>query len=342
MELERIRAGEDVFSAQHVPALLCELAQERLGHEEAALAHYDAAVRADVVSPAMERALQASSELLARRGEWGEAQRRLSQLAVHASTDAVRAAARIATARALAMQGRGPESLALLDAVDLSYPPRDELDAQDRCLVRARGNLAAGNPQQALRELDQRAAAHKALGLTPEDLELRARALEALGSTLEASRAWLACASMSSGKEKIEALLASARLATAGGDDLAVLAVARLAQGDARATRLQETAGDVRRNLGLDASPTATAETLEGRWKDRARLAPSDRIALAVRCVAAVAHERSVEEAAHFARTALSELDGADGSPVRVALAECYERRGLWAEAARVWSGGDF
>ena len=55
----------------------------------------------------------------------------------------------------------------------------------------------------------------------------------------------------------------------------------------------------------------------------------------------AVAHARSVEDAAQFARIALSELDGADGSPVRAALADSYERRGLWTEAARVWNGGD-
>jgi hypothetical protein len=319
-------------------------AQEKLGHEEAALAHYDAAVRTDAPSPAMELALRASSELLARRGEWGEAQRRLSQLAVRASSDALRAQARVATARMLAMQGRGPESLALLDAVDLSFPPRDDADAQDRRLVRARGYLAAGNAREALRELDQRAAAHKALGSTSEDLELRARSLEMIGATLEASRAWLACASLSGDRAKIDALIASARLAAAGGDDLSVLMIARLAEGDPRGARLQEMARDIRERLGFDAARAGSsdsADALEARWAQRARLAPSDRVALAARCVSAVARARSVEDAAQFARTAMSELDGADGSPIRSALAASYERRGLWERAANVWSGGE-
>jgi tetratricopeptide (TPR) repeat protein len=183
-------------------------AQERLGHEDTALAHYDAAVRTDVVSPAMELALQASSDLLARRGEWAEAQRRLSQLAVHAADEGLRASARVATARALAMQGRGTEANALLDAVELSYPSRDEREAQDRRLVRARAHLAAGNAADALRELDQRAALHRSFGSTPEDLELRARALEATGSLVEASRAWLACATLSNGRAKDDAFAA--------------------------------------------------------------------------------------------------------------------------------------
>ena len=316
--------------------------QERLGHDEAALAHYDAAVRADVASPAMELALQASSDLLARRGEWGEAQRRLSQLAVHASSESVRAAARIATARALAMQGRGPEALALLDAVDLSYPPHTEREAQDRLLVRARAELAAGDAPRALRVLDQRAAAHKSLGLAAEDLELRARALELGGSTLEASRAWLACASLASGRARADALASAARLASAGGDDLSVLFLARLAQSEPAAAPVQRAASDVRKRLQLDGAPADTVEALEGSWKKRAGLAPAERVALAARCVTAVARARTVDDAAQFARSALNELDGLDATPVRAALAASYERRGQWSAAARVWSGGDF
>lgn len=314
--------------------------QERLGHEEAALAHYDAAVRTDVVSPAMEEALQAASDLLSRRGEWGEAQRRLSMLAVHASADSLRASARIAMARALARQGRGTESLALLDAVDLSYPPHDDREVQERRLVRARGHLAAGDAADALRELDLRATAHAALGLTPEDLELRARALDAAGSPLEASRAWLACAALSSGREKQDALLSAARLAKAGGDDLALLLIARLTDGGEQAALVQRMADEAREHLGLDGAPADSVEALEARWKERLRLAPSDRVTLAARCVTALARSRSLEDAAQLARTALAELDGADGSPVRAALAASYERRGLWPQAARVWNGG--
>lgn len=332
----------------------CELgrAQERLGHDDDALAHYDAAVRTDITSPAMERALQAASDLLARRGEWGESQRRLSMLAVHAASESVRAAARVATARALAMQRRGPESLALLEAVDLSYPPRSEREMQDRRLVRARAHLALGDANSALRELDARAAAHEALGFAAEDLELRARALELAGAPLEASRAWLACASCSSGVAKEDALTSAARLALAGGDELAVVLIARLAQGGAASARIERMADEVRQRLRLDLASADTIESLEKSWKERARLAPADRAQLAARCVSAMARGRSVQDAAEFARTALAELaefagpdgsggaGGSDGAPIRAALAASYERRGQWSDAARVWSGG--
>ena len=315
--------------------------QERQGHDEAALAHYDAAVRTDVVSPSMDLALQASSNLLTRRGDWGEAQRRLSQLAVHATTDSLRASARLAIARALAMQGRGPESLALLDAVDFSYPARDDRETQDRRLVRARAHLAAGHAPEALRELDRRAGAHPAFGLTGEDLELRARALDASGAPLEASRAWLACASLANEREKQGALAEAARLASAGGDELAVLLIARLASGNARGELVQRMARQVRERLSLDSAPNDTLTSLESAWKQRAKLAPSERVALAARWVTAVSRERSLEEAVPFARAALAELDGADGSPVRAALASSYERRGLWSQAASTWNGSE-
>jgi tetratricopeptide (TPR) repeat protein len=325
-------------------------AQERLGHDEAALAHYDAAVRTDIESPAMEQALRAASDLLSRRGSWGEAQRRLSLLAVHASAESVRASARIATARALAMQGRGPEALALMDAVDISYPPHGDHEVEDRLLVRARAQLAAGNAPGALEELDRRSLTHTSLGSTREDFELRARALEAAGSPLEAARAWLASASLADGPEKVEALVSAARLAAAGGDDLAVLFIARSADGgvrdSTRKAQVERLADAARAHLGFldmpaeSTDPVHSIDALEPRWAARAKLTPSDRVALAARFVTAVARARTIDDALAVARTALSELDGADGTPVRAALAEIYERRGLWSQAARVWNGG--
>jgi len=335
--------------ASRVARLHLGRAQERLGREEAALAHYDAAVRTDVASPATEQALLAASDLLLRRGEWGEAQRRLSQLAVHAAEESVRVSARITTARTLAMQGRGVEALSLLDAVDLSYPPRDEQDVQDRLLARARAHLATGNAASALSALDQRAAGHASFGLTREDLELRARALDALDAPIESARAWLAISSLATGRERAAALAAAARLADRGGDDIALLFISRLAADDdalgspesADASLLDRLAGNAEERLGLTGGPAATLEALERRWERRAGLTPSDRVDLAVRCISAIASLRSVEDAALLYRTAMSELDGADGSPVRAALASSYEARGLWAEAAQVWGGGD-
>ncbi|MFN0007773.1 MAG: hypothetical protein ACKVXR_07680 [Planctomycetota bacterium] len=325
--------------ASRVARLQLGRAQERVGRDEAALAHYDAAVRGEVVSPAMEQALLAASELLLRRGEWGEAQRRLSRLAVRAAEEVVRVSARISTARILALQGRGVEALSLLDAVDLSYPPRDERDFQDRLLVRARGLLATGSAPAALAALDRRAAAHASFGLTQEDLELRARALEALEAPAEAARAWLAISSLASGREKASALEAAARLADRSGDDIALLFIARLAVDDASSPLVERLASEAEERLGLTHGPAATLEALERRWEKRAALTPSERVDLAARCISAVASLRSVEDAALVARTALSELDGADSAPVRAALAASFERRGLWSQAAQVWGG---
>jgi hypothetical protein len=320
-------------------------AQERLGHDEAALAHYDAAVRSDVTSPAMDRALQAASDLLWRRGDYGEAQRRLSQLAVHAADPALRCSARIATARALALQGRGPEALGLLDAIELSFPPRDDRDGEERRLVRARAELASGNPSAALLDLDRRAVAHAALGLTSEDLELRARALDSLGATLEASRAWLACASLSSGRAKQDALASALRLSAAGGDALGVIFIAKLAdekdQSDADRAIAKRLVAEARERLALEELPGASMEALASRWQSRARLAPSDRAALAARCIQSAARTHSIDEALQYARTAITELDGADPALVRGALAESYERRGMWSQAAALWNGAE-
>jgi tetratricopeptide (TPR) repeat protein len=331
--------------ASRIARLQLGRAQERLGHEEAALAHYDAAVRADVVSPAMEEALLAASDLCLRRGEWGEAQRRLSQLAVQSAAESVRIYARITTARTLALQGRGAEALNLLDAVDLSYPPSGPEQVHERLLVRARGQLAAGNAAAALAALDRRAVEHASFGQSCEDLELRARALDALGAPLEAARAWLAVSTLSTGRERASALAAAARLADRGGDDIALLFISRLAADGAAESSsrslIERLADDAQDRLGLTAGPRAAVEALERRWERRAGLTPSDRVDLAVRCIPAIADLRSVEEAALVARTALSELDGADGRPMRAALAASYERRGLWSQAARVWGGGD-
>jgi hypothetical protein len=98
---------------------------------------------------------------------------------------------------------------------------------------------------------------------------------------------------------------------------------------------------EARERLALDETPDASAEALEARWQRRARLAPSDRIALAARCIHAVARARSIDDAAQIARTAMAELDGADAAPIRAALAESYERRGMWSQAAKLWNGGD-
>jgi len=335
--------------ASRVARLHLGRAQERLGHEEAALAHYDAAVHPEVVSPAMEQALQAAGDLLMRRGDWAEAQRRLSKLAIRAADESVRVSARIATARALAMQGRGPEALGLLDSVDLSHPPRDQRETADRRLVRARAYLVAGDPTAALAALDQRAATHAAFGLTQEDLDLRARALDELGAPIESARAWLACASLSSGRERGEALAAAARLARAGGEDLSLLFIARLARDGAESSPsedpnmalVERLSSEAEEHLGLAGGSAGSVEALELAWKSRGVLAPSERVHLAERCVQTIARMRSLEEAARLARTAISELDGADGTPVRAALAASYERRGMWSQAARLWSGGD-
>jgi len=316
-------------------------AQERRGHADAALTHYDAATRDGASSPAAERALLAAGELLMRRGEWNEALRRFSQLAQSSPDQRTQASARIAVARALAEQGRGVEALALVDVVDLSYPSRGAADVAERRQARARGHLAAGAPAEALRELDARAASDPRLAEDFEDLELRARALEELGSPREAARAWLACATVASvanGDERAEALHAAARLSAGAGDDIAVLFIERLARGGTRAADISYYADGARARLGLGRDERDLG-FLEERWAQRARISPAERAALAVDVVAATARERGASAAADVARAALDEVPAAAGRAIRSALAVAYENEGSWAEAARVWGG---
>lgn len=312
--------------------------QERTGHEDAALMHYDAAVRDGQDSPAAQRALRAAGGLLMRRGEWSEAMRRFSRLAQTSQDEETQVEARISISRALAEQGRGAEALALVDVIDLSYPPRDEKAVAARRLARARAHLASGSAADALRELDRRAASDPRLSATPEDLALRARALEELQAPLEAARAWLACSSVAGPSDRDEALLAAARLSAAGGDDIAVLFVERLARGGARATDVARLADAARTRLGIGAD-VRDLDQLQRRWDARARLAPRDLAALAAELVAAVARERGADEAALVARTALAEVPDAEARAIRSALAVAYEKEGAWAEAARTWGG---
>jgi TolA-binding protein len=314
------------------------IAQERRGHEDAALTHYDAAARDEVDSPAAERALRAASDLLMRRGRWDAAMQRLSRLARTSPQRNVQIDARLGVARALAEQGRGTEALALVDVVDLSYPPSGEAEVAARRLVRARGHLAAGAPASALRELDARAVLDPRLGESLDDLELRARSLEQLDSPLEAARAWLACAGSRVPADRGDALASAARLSASAGDDLAVLFIERVAQGGSAEAAVTRLADSARVRLGL-ADHERSVEHLEKSWADRAQLTGRDRAALASDLVSATARERGAEEAAVVARKALETVSATDGRSIRTALAIAYENEGAWAEAARVWGG---
>lgn len=313
-------------------------AQERRGFEDAALTHYDAATRDDAQSTATERALQSAGNLLLRRGDWSEAMRRFSRLAQGSRDVRTQATARIAMSRALAEMGRGAEALALVDVVDLSYPPIDAQEAADRRLARARAHLSSGSAADALSELDARASSDPRLGGQVEDLGLRARALEELGAPLEAARAWLACASVASPSDRAEALLAAARLSAAGGDDIAVLFIERLARGGSRAAEVTRRADTARSRLGLGPDER-DLEHLEKRWEERSRLSPREHAALASDLVTATARERGAEAAAAIARTALAEVPEAESRTIRSALAIAYETEGSWAAAARIWGG---
>jgi len=312
--------------------------QEVDGHEDAALTHYDAAVRDGRDSLATERALLAAGKLLVRRGEWNEAMRRFSRLAASTQDESMQIEARLAISHALAEQGRGTEALALVDVVDLSYPARDAKDLAARCLARARGHLTAGSPASALRELDKRAASDPRLGSLVVDLVLRARALEELGSPLEAARAWLACSSAPAPADRADALYSAARLSAAGGDDIAVLFVERLARGGPRAAELARLAAAARARLGLDEA-AGDLSGIERRWDSRAGLTPRELVALAAELVTATARAHGADAAAPVARRALDEVPNSDARPIRSALALAYESEGAWTEAARTWGG---
>jgi|GEM_PF-5015677 len=312
--------------------------QEELGHEDAALAHYDAAVVDPANSPASDRALRASGALLMERADWSAAMRRFSRLAQSSADESTQIEARLAIAHALAEQGRGPEALALIDVIDLSYRPTTPTDVAERRLARARAHMAAGSAAEALRELDKRAASDPRLGARIDDLSLRARALEELDAPLEAARAWLACSSVATPAQRGDALIAAARLSAAGGDDIAVLFVERLARGTARADEVARLADSARERLGIDLEARGFAR-LEERWRTRSELKPRERAALAVELVTALARERGADAALAVAREAQEELPDSEARSIQSALAAAYEREGAWVDAARVWGG---
>lgn len=333
-----VREFPDRESAR-VARLALGIVQERRGNEDAALTHYDAAARDAKGSPAAERALKAASDLLMRHGEWDEAMHRLSRLAQSSKDDDTQASVRLAIARSLAEQGRGVEALALVDVVDLTYPAHDEAQVAERRLMRARAHLASGAPLLALMELDARAAADPMAGGQPDDLGLRAQALEELGSPREAARAWLARSTLVVDPAgRADALHAAARLSASSGDDIAVLFIERLARGTAREAEVADYADAARARLGLGPD-LHDLPFLEERWSQRARVAPADRATLAADLVIATARERGAEAAAGVARTALDEVPLEAGRAIRAALAVAYESEGSWAEAARVWGG---
>ncbi len=312
--------------------------QEKLGHEDAALAHYDAAVVDPTNTPASERALRAAGALLLERGDWSAAMRRYSRLAQSSADERTQIEARLAIAHALAEQGRGAEALALIDVIDLSYRPISAEEVAERGLSRARAHMAAGQATEALHELDKRAASDPRLGGRIDDLSLRARALEALDAPLEAARAWIACSSVAAPAHRGDALLAAARLSAAGGDDIAVLFIERLAQATARADEVTRLADSARERLGIDPDARGLAR-LEERWRTRSVLPSRERAALAVELVTVLARERGADAATTVAREAQEELPGPEARSIRSALASAYESEGAWAEAARVWGG---
>lgn len=314
------------------------LAQEKRGHDDAALTHYDAAAHEATASPAAERALRNAGRLFLRRGEWASAIDRLSRLAQSSPDRAVQIEARLGVSHALSEQGRGVEALALLDVVDLSYPARDAGEIAQRRLARAHGHLAAGAAGAALHELDARAVSDPRLGNELGDLHLRARVLEELGSPLEAARAWLACAGATFDEARADSLLAAARLSALGGDDLAVLFIERVARGGSRTEEVTRVADAARVRLGLAVSEP-DLEQLEKRWDDGATLSARDRAKLAAELVTETARSRGADAAASVARTTLDAVPAAEGRTIRTALAVAYENEGAWAQAARVWGG---
>ncbi|MBL8861970.1 MAG: hypothetical protein JNK02_08145 [Planctomycetes bacterium] len=313
-------------------------AQELRGHEDAALVHYEIAAGDASESPASLDALAAAAELMIRRGEWAGALHKLSRLAQGSSEEAEQIRARLGIARCLAEQGRGTEALALLEVVDVSYPVRGPTDVAARALARTRALLAAGRPADALHELDRRAGIDPRHGERSEDLGLRARALQELNAPLEAARAWLACSTAAKGAERDDALASAARLAAAGGDDLAVLFVERLARGGGRHEEIALAADRARVRLGL-AALELDLPRLEQRWSARARVGSKERAQLARDLVRALAREHGAAAAASLARAAIEELPAGDARTVRTALAVAYENEGAWEQAALVWGG---
>ena len=206
--------------------------EELRGNDGAALASFEQLVESHPASTLVAASLFDAARILMRRREWEVAAQRLMDMLRLESAQALEIPGRLALARCTAMLDRPDQALDMVDALD-SFTPAVELDdVQQRRAVRARALVAAARPREALAQLDLLDSAERGPELEREALELRAQALEGVGEHGLASRAWIAVSQRVRGNEVTIALRHAARLALAANDEVAVLLIRGLADGE--------------------------------------------------------------------------------------------------------------
>jgi tetratricopeptide (TPR) repeat protein len=239
---------------RHPAAATARLAQGELeelrGRNEAARSRYLDVLARDPASSASAEAYLRAGRIAAARGDWSEASEHFRALANLAGAGEYRAIARVELARTTLELGDAASALHILDALETSHPCSERTELTARALVRIEALLAAGRPQDALLELESRAAGFDALGARAVPA-LRARALQGADLSAEAARAWLLVAREEPGPARGEHYRTAARLAAQAGDPAAVLFVAREARAAGFGTLVAELEECARAELGL-------------------------------------------------------------------------------------------
>jgi TolA-binding protein len=334
--------------------------QSRRKNDEAACTHYDSVAKLRPDSPLAAEALWRAGSILQARGDWSEAAVRFSRLANLPRASSWTVKARLQLARSLAIAGDGTRALPMLDSLDRLFPANSNDERSLRLGVRATALCAAGRASEALTALDEALRLVPDLAAAPDMMRLRAEALERVGQTAAAGRAWLACAQAFEGAPKRVALENSARLALAASDFVGVLFLERESVGTGAEPAIAVLASRAREKLGFEAQHEPTndsriaqaeeflalgslseAETLaEPMWQGRSALSAGQLARVSLVHARAIDAKSGIEPAIAVLRDAMSRLkDPALRKRIYLLAGELYERHENFDLAVEAYGG---
>lgn len=334
--------------------------QERRKNQGAARAHYDTLLRTFPESPYFVESLMRAATILSKLGSWREASSYWSKLANHPPPNPYAVLARVELARSLAMSGDGRQALALIDELELTAPPSSLAERADRLYVRSAALVANGDGKSGLECLEQAMKTGLDQAATLDAARLRADALDRADRPTEAARAWLAFANNCQDERRREAFVRAAQSAEHAGDHLGVLFVERTAVGSGAEPRIRPIADAARVALGLEdhdengvierlsraetqceeQSYTLAAATIDGVWRDRARLAEPELVRAALVRARCASELDGVKAAIDALKGALPEIKRPENRRRIYLLAgELYEQRSEWELAAQAYGG---
>jgi tetratricopeptide (TPR) repeat protein len=274
------------------------------GHLAAASEQFDGLVERFPLSARVPEALLRSGLALVELRQWEDAADRFADLLRLDVAHPFESQARLELARCTVARGDALGGLVVLDALDALDPAENDGARRARGLVRARALVEVERAREALQRLDEIDALRPRGAESLAALELRGRVLEALGRPADAARAWLAFAEGSVGGERTIGLRHAARLALDAGEELAVLFIARMAEGGHDSAQLATLTQQARERLTLAASPGEA--TLGQRLERGEELVATGRLAEARDALAVLGLSRAQLDAAQKARFALA------------------------------------